>query len=147
MLVATNFLGINTAAIMATEAQYAEMWAQDAGAMYGYAGSSAAAATLTPFTPPRQNTNPAGLAAQSAAVANSGGTQTWDVGRHDHPADPRRYKQGAGAGHRQLGNQRFRNDPVHYFVGSLRSFDRVEFRGDRRRFDGGGIDRRERWTQ
>ena len=76
MLVATNFLGINTAAIMATEAQYAEMWAQDAAAMYGYAGSSAAAATLTPFTPPQQNTNPAGLAAQSAAVANSGGTQT-----------------------------------------------------------------------
>jgi PPE-repeat protein len=76
MLVATNFLGINTAAIMATEAQYAEMWAQDAAAMYGYAGSSAAAATLTPFTPPQQNTNPAGLAAQSAAVANSAGTQT-----------------------------------------------------------------------
>ena len=92
MLVATNFLGINTPAIMATEAQYAEMWAQDAGAMYGYAGSSAAAATLTPFTPPRQNTNPAGLGAQSAAVANSGGTSDRDVGRHDHPADPRRCK-------------------------------------------------------
>ena len=76
MLVATNFLGINTPAIVATETQYAEMWAQDAAAMYGYAGSSAAAATLTPFTPPQQNTNPAGLAAQSAAVANSGGTQT-----------------------------------------------------------------------
>jgi PPE-repeat protein len=71
MLVATNFLGINTPAIMATEAQYAEMWAQDAAAMYGYAGSSAAAATLTPFTAPQQNTNPTGLAAQSAAVTNS----------------------------------------------------------------------------
>ena len=64
MLVATNFLGINTAAIMATEAQYAEMWAQDAAAMYGYAGSSAAAATLTPFTAPPQNTNPTGLGAR-----------------------------------------------------------------------------------
>ena len=74
MLVATNFLGINTPAIMATEAQYAEMWAQDAAAMYGYAGSSAAAATLTPFTAPQQNTNPTGLAAQSAAVSNSDGT-------------------------------------------------------------------------
>jgi PPE-repeat protein len=74
MLVATNFLGVNTAAIMATEAHYAEMWAQDAAAMYGYAGSSAAAATLTPFTAPQQNTNPAGLAAQGAAVTNSGGT-------------------------------------------------------------------------
>ncbi|WP_031729184.1 PPE family protein, partial [Mycobacterium tuberculosis] len=31
---ATNFLGQNTAAIAATEAQYAEMWAQDAAAMY-----------------------------------------------------------------------------------------------------------------
>jgi PPE-repeat protein len=74
MLVATNFLGINTPAIMATEAQYAEMWAQDAAAMYGYAGSSVAAATLTPFTAPQQNTNPAGLGAQGAAVTNSTGT-------------------------------------------------------------------------
>jgi len=74
MLVATNFLGINTPAIMATEAQYAEMWAQDAAAMYGYAGSSAAAATLTPFTVPQQNTNLAGLGAQGAAVTNSTGT-------------------------------------------------------------------------
>jgi PPE-repeat protein len=75
-LVATNFLGINTAAIMATEAHYGEMWAQDAAAMYGYAGSSAAAATLTPFTPPKQNTNPTGLADQAAAVTNSTGTST-----------------------------------------------------------------------
>ncbi|WP_152531638.1 PPE family protein, partial [Mycobacterium sp. UM_CSW] len=50
-LLATNFLGQNTAAIAATEAQYAEMWAQDAAAMYGYAGSSAAASALTPFGP------------------------------------------------------------------------------------------------
>jgi PPE-repeat protein len=48
-LVATNVLGQNTPAIATTEAQYAEMWAQDAAAMYGYAGSSSAAATLTPF--------------------------------------------------------------------------------------------------
>jgi PPE-repeat protein len=32
-LVATNFLGQNTPAIAATEAHYAEMWAQDAAAM------------------------------------------------------------------------------------------------------------------
>ncbi len=74
MLVATNFLGINTPAIMATEVHYAEMWAQDAAAMYGYAGTSAAAATLTPITAPQQNTNPTGLAAQSAAASNSAGT-------------------------------------------------------------------------
>ncbi|ETW24839.1 hypothetical protein MGAST_06030, partial [Mycobacterium gastri 'Wayne'] len=34
-LIATNFFGQNTPAIAATEAQYAEMWAQDAAAMYG----------------------------------------------------------------------------------------------------------------
>jgi PPE-repeat protein len=48
-LVATNILGQNSPAIATTEAQYAEMWAQDAAAMYGYAGLSSAAATLTPF--------------------------------------------------------------------------------------------------
>jgi PPE-repeat protein len=51
-LAAPNFLGQNTPAIMATEADYMEMWAQNAAAMYGYADASAAAATLTPFTPP-----------------------------------------------------------------------------------------------
>ena len=54
MLVATNFFGQNTPAIMATEAEYVEMWAQDAAAMYGYAGASSAASTLTPFTAPRR---------------------------------------------------------------------------------------------
>ena len=47
-LIATNIFGQNTAAIAATETDYAEMWAQDAATMYGYAGSSAAASTLTP---------------------------------------------------------------------------------------------------
>ncbi|HVX20268.1 MAG TPA: PPE domain-containing protein [Acidimicrobiales bacterium] len=42
-LVATNLFGLNTPAIAATEAQYAEMWAQDAAAMYGYAAASSAA--------------------------------------------------------------------------------------------------------
>jgi PPE-repeat protein len=71
VLVATNFLGINTPAIAATEAQYAEMWAQDAAAMYGYAGSSAAATVLTPFSSPDQNTNPGGAASQAAAVGQA----------------------------------------------------------------------------
>src|SRR6202012_2241511 len=48
-LIATNFLGQNTPAIMATEALYVEMWAQDAAAMYGYAAASAAAIQVTPF--------------------------------------------------------------------------------------------------
>ncbi len=72
-LVATNILGQNTPAIMATEAHYGEMWAQDAAAMYGYAGSSAAAATLTPFTPPLPNSNPAALFGHAAAVGHSAG--------------------------------------------------------------------------
>ena len=38
-LTATNFFGQNTPAIAATEAQYSEMWAQDAAAMYGYAAN------------------------------------------------------------------------------------------------------------
>jgi PPE-repeat protein len=70
-LVATNVLGQNAAAIAANEAQYAEMWAQDAAAMYGYAGSSASASMLTPFTPPAPTTNAAGWAAQSAAVTQA----------------------------------------------------------------------------
>jgi PPE-repeat protein len=44
------------------------MWAQDAAAMYTYAGSSAAAMVLTPFTSPRQNTDTGGTAAQAAAA-------------------------------------------------------------------------------
>jgi len=75
-LVATNLFGLNTQAIAATEAQYGEMWAQDAAAMYGYAASSAAATTLTPFTPPQQNTNPGGSGSQAAAVSQAAGTST-----------------------------------------------------------------------
>ncbi|MBV8787470.1 MAG: PPE domain-containing protein [Mycobacterium sp.] len=71
-LIATNLLGQNTPAIAATEAQYGEMWAQDAVAMYGYAGSSAEATQVTPFSPPQQNTNSGGEAAQANAVAQAG---------------------------------------------------------------------------
>ncbi len=70
-LAATNILGQNTAAIAATEAQYAQMWAQDAAAMLGYAGASAAATTLTPFSAPPQNTNPSGTATQAAVVSQA----------------------------------------------------------------------------
>ena len=75
-LMATNVLGQNTPAIMATEAHYGEMWAQDAAAMYGYAGTSAAAAALTPFTPPQPNTNPAGFAGRAAALGHSAATHS-----------------------------------------------------------------------
>jgi PPE-repeat protein len=70
-LIATNIFGQNTMAIAATETDYAEMWAQDAAAMYGYAASSATASTLTPFTSPPPTTNPAGAAGQATAAAQS----------------------------------------------------------------------------
>ncbi|WP_343599320.1 PPE family protein [Mycobacterium sp.] len=77
-LVAANILGQNTPAILANEAIYAEMWAQDAAAMYGYAASSASAGTLQPLSSPAPITNPSGIAAQAAAVsgASTGGLQT-----------------------------------------------------------------------
>jgi PPE-repeat protein len=78
-LVATNLFGRNTQAIAANEAQYGEMWAQDAAAMYGYAASSASATSLTPFTPPQQNTNPGASGAQAAAVSQATGTSAGNV--------------------------------------------------------------------
>lgn len=75
-LVATNFFGQNAPAIAATEAHYAAMWAQDAAAMYGYAASSSAATTLTPFREPPQTTNFNGQSAQAAAVGQAVGTST-----------------------------------------------------------------------
>jgi PPE-repeat protein len=73
-LVATNFFGQNSPAIAATEAQYGEMWAQDAAAMFSYAGASSAASAVTPFTAPRLATNGAGLANQAHAVTQATGT-------------------------------------------------------------------------
>lgn len=67
-LISTNILGQNTPAIAATEAQYAEMWAQDAVAMYAYAASSSAAAQLAPFGEPPQTTNSSGAALHNLAT-------------------------------------------------------------------------------
>ncbi|OBJ61660.1 PPE family protein [Mycobacterium sp. 1423905.2] len=75
-LIATNFLGQNTPAIAATEAQYVEMWAQDAAAMYAYAATSAAATQLTPFTEPPQTTDTSGTVMQAAAVSQATGAST-----------------------------------------------------------------------
>lgn len=71
-LVATNFFGQNTGAIAATEAQYADYWAQDTSAMYSYAASSAAAVQFSSFDSPRQNTDSNGVTAQDAAVVQAG---------------------------------------------------------------------------
>jgi PPE-repeat protein len=78
-LVVTNFFGQNTPAIAATEIQYADMWAQDAVAMYGYAASSAAATSLTPFTQPQQSTDPTASTSQAAAVSQAANTTAGDA--------------------------------------------------------------------
>jgi PPE-repeat protein len=69
-LVATNLFGQNSPAIAATETLYAEMWAQDATAMYGYTGTSASATTLTPFVPAPQTTNGTSAAASTQTAAS-----------------------------------------------------------------------------
>jgi len=63
VLIATNFLGLNGPAIAANEARYAEMWAQDAAAMYGYAAAASQAVELTGFG------NPPALTANRQATA------------------------------------------------------------------------------
>ncbi|MCV6968034.1 PPE family protein [Mycobacterium bohemicum] len=73
-LMSTNVFGQNTGMIAATEAQYEQMWAQDAAAMYRYAASSSAATTLRQFTQPPQTTNAAAQPAQAAAVAQATGS-------------------------------------------------------------------------
>ena len=82
-LVATNILGINTPAIAATEAHYAEMWVQDATAMYTYSAAATAAATLQPITPAAPTTSPTAAATQAAAVpaatVQSIGTNLWNA--------------------------------------------------------------------
>ncbi|MCV7377307.1 hypothetical protein BST11_14005 [Mycobacterium alsense] len=80
MLVATNVFGQNSPAIAATEIQYAEMWAQDAQAMDSYAGASAAASEVTPFTAAPQMTNAGGLATQAAALTQAAATPAGGVG-------------------------------------------------------------------
>ncbi|OBH20450.1 PPE family protein [Mycobacterium sp. E3247] len=70
-LIATNFLGQNFPAIAATEAQYMEMWAQDAAAMYTYAAASTTASQMTPFAAPPQTTTPDGESQQFAAVSQA----------------------------------------------------------------------------
>ncbi|MBV9723332.1 MAG: PPE family protein [Mycobacterium sp.] len=69
-LIATNFLGQNTPAIAAAEAQYMEMWFQDGLTMDTYSALSQQAAAL-----PQQTTAPSvgdgGTSANSAAAAQS----------------------------------------------------------------------------
>ncbi|MEB3023722.1 PPE family protein [[Mycobacterium] crassicus] len=70
-LVAADVFGQNAAEIAATEAEYGQMWLQDAMAMYGYAARAAAATAMTPFTAPPAVANPAGSAGQGAAAGQA----------------------------------------------------------------------------
>ena len=80
-LIATNFFGQNTAAIMAAEAQYGEMWAQDAAAMYGYTTAAAAATMLNPYPSPPRTTTPERVAEQAHAVAQAAAEPAGHAGR------------------------------------------------------------------
>jgi PPE-repeat protein len=70
-LVATNIIGQNAGAIATTEAQYGEMWAEDASAMTGYTASSRAATQMTPFSQPQSDTTTDGTARQADTVNNA----------------------------------------------------------------------------
>jgi PPE-repeat protein len=73
-LATTNCLGQTSPAIADAEADYEQMWAQDADAMYAYAGASADASTMTPFSSPPTT---AGLTPQGASVTQA--SATWAV--------------------------------------------------------------------
>ncbi|MCV7165183.1 PPE family protein [Mycobacterium stomatepiae] len=101
-LVATNIIGQNSPAIAVTEAQYMEMWAQDAGAMNGYSVASNSAARMESFTSPQTNTAPDAVQGQNQAVSQAlntaaGNTQSLlssnDVSALD-VADPAAVQQG-----------------------------------------------------
>ena len=57
-LIASNLIGQNTPAIMVAEAEYSEMWAKDAAAMYRYAANSVSVSTLSTFVSPPSTTDP-----------------------------------------------------------------------------------------
>ncbi|WP_369741573.1 PPE family protein [Mycobacterium servetii] len=71
--IATNVLGQNTGIIAQLEAQYAQMWAQDATAMYTYAAQSSTATKVTPYKNAPAIANPAAQSLQTAATTSAGG--------------------------------------------------------------------------
>jgi len=76
-LIATNNFGQNTPAVMATEAEYSEMWAKDARSMYRYAASSRSASTMSNFTSPlRVSAGTTGQACSSSAKTASRATSS-----------------------------------------------------------------------
>jgi PPE-repeat protein len=85
-LIATNFFGQNTPAIAATEAQYMEMWAQDAATMYAYAASSAVATLVPPWLPPKKTTTDDALEKQANAVSDAAKTPAGNAQTVSHAA-------------------------------------------------------------
>lgn len=82
-LIASNFLGVNSASIAACVAEYDEMWTRDATVMYGFTADAAAVTgMLIPFTPLQPTVNPGGFASQAAAVAQAGGTAAGQAGQN-----------------------------------------------------------------
>lgn len=71
--IATNVLGQNTGIIAQLEAQYAQMWAQDATAMYTYAAQSSTATKVTPYKNAPAIANPAAQSLQTAATTSAAG--------------------------------------------------------------------------
>ncbi len=74
--IATNVLGQNTGIIAQLEAQYAQMWAQDATAMYAYAAQSSTATKVTPYKNAPAIANPAAQSLQSAATSSAASGST-----------------------------------------------------------------------
>jgi PPE-repeat protein len=70
-LASTNPLGLISAAIADTDAEYEQMWAQDADAMYAYAGTSAGATEVTPFASPPMTADPVGLGYATPALLDA----------------------------------------------------------------------------
>jgi PPE-repeat protein len=68
-LARTNCLAQTSATIADVDAEYEEMWAADADAMYAYARASAGASALTPFTPPAGASDAIALAPRDCAVS------------------------------------------------------------------------------
>jgi PPE-repeat protein len=70
-LASTNCLGQISAAIADTDAEYEQMWAQDADAMYAYAATSAGATEVTPFASPPFASDPVELGYATSALLDA----------------------------------------------------------------------------